>query len=46
MITRLSHVSIAVPNLEAAAERLNALYGLVLFRKVLGKKSGVKLGLP
>jgi methylmalonyl-CoA/ethylmalonyl-CoA epimerase len=43
MITGLSHVSIAVPSLEAAAERLNALYGLAVGEPRVNEEQGIRL---
>ena len=43
MITGLSHVSIVVPDLEAAAERLKNVYGLVLGEPQVNEQQGVRL---
>lgn len=43
MITGLSHVSIVVPDLEAAAARLKAVYGLELGEAKLNEEQGVRL---
>ena len=43
MITGLSHVSIAVPSLEAAAQRLKELYGLEVGAAKLNEEQGVRL---
>jgi len=43
MITGLSHVSIAVPNLEAAAKRLKDLYGLEVGTARVNEQQGVRL---
>ena len=43
MITGLSHVSIAVPSLEAAAARLKALYGLVVGEPRVNEEQGIRL---
>jgi len=43
MITGLSHVSIAVPNLEAAAKRLKAVYGLETGPVKVNEEQGVRL---
>ena len=43
MITGLSHVSIAVPNLEAAAKRLRELYGLEVGAAKVNEEQGVRL---
>jgi methylmalonyl-CoA/ethylmalonyl-CoA epimerase len=43
MITGLSHVSIAVPSLEAAAKRLKDLYGLEVGVAKVNEQQGVRL---
>jgi methylmalonyl-CoA/ethylmalonyl-CoA epimerase len=43
MITGLSHVSIVVPNLEAAVERLKRLYGLAAGEPQVNAEQGVRL---
>ena len=43
MITGLSHVSIAVPNLEAAAMRLKEVYGLQAGAAKVNEEQGVRL---
>jgi methylmalonyl-CoA/ethylmalonyl-CoA epimerase len=43
MITGLSHVSIAVPSLEAAAKRLKELYGLEVGAAKVNEQQGVRL---
>ena len=43
MITGLSHVSIAVPSLEAAAKRLKELYGLGIGPVKVNEQQGVRL---
>jgi methylmalonyl-CoA/ethylmalonyl-CoA epimerase len=43
MITGLSHVSIAVPSLEAAAKRLKELYGLEVGAPKVNEEQGVRL---
>ena len=43
MITGLSHVSIAVPSLEAAAKRLKDLYGLDVGAAKVNEEQGVRL---
>jgi methylmalonyl-CoA/ethylmalonyl-CoA epimerase len=43
MITGLSHVSIAVPSLEAAAKRLQELYGLAAGEPMLNEQQGIRL---
>jgi len=43
MITGLSHVSIAVPSLEAAAKRLKELYGLDVGAATVNEEQGVRL---
>lgn len=43
MITGLSHVSIAVPSLEAAAKRLKDLYGLETGAVKVNERQGVRL---
>jgi len=43
MITGLSHVSIAVPSLEAAAKRLKELYGLEVGAAKVNEEQGVRL---
>ena len=43
MITGLSHVSIAVPSLEAAAKRLKELYGLEVGATKVNEQQGVRL---
>lgn len=43
MITGLSHVSIAVPSLEAAAKRLKDLYGLEAGAAKVNEQQGVRL---
>ena len=43
MITGLSHVSIAVPSLEAAAKRLKETYGLDVGAAKLNEQQGVRL---
>lgn len=43
MITGLSHVSIVVPSLDAAAQRLRAVYGLALGEVKTNEQQGVRL---
>lgn len=43
MITGLSHVSIVVPSLDAAAKRLKEVYGLTLGEAHLNEQQGVRL---
>ncbi len=43
MITGLSHVSIVVPSLEAAAKRLDEVYGLTLGEVKVNEQQGVRL---
>jgi methylmalonyl-CoA/ethylmalonyl-CoA epimerase len=43
MITGLSHVSIAVPSLEAATKRLKDLYGLEVGAAKVNEQQGVRL---
>jgi methylmalonyl-CoA/ethylmalonyl-CoA epimerase len=43
MINGLSHVSIVVPNLEAAARELNAKYGLEVGVPMVNAEQGVRL---
>ena len=43
MITGLSHVSIVVPNLDAAAKRLDEVYGLALGEVKTNEQQGVRL---
>lgn len=43
MITGLSHVSIAVPSLEAAAGRLRELYGLAVGNAMVNEEQGIRL---
>ena len=43
MITGLSHVSIAVPSLEAAAKRLKEIYGLEAGAAKVNEEQGVRL---
>jgi methylmalonyl-CoA/ethylmalonyl-CoA epimerase len=43
MITGLSHVSIAVPSLEAAARRLREVYGLEVGTAKVNEQQGVRL---
>jgi len=43
MITGLSHVSIVVPNLDAAARRLKEAYGLVVGAVQVNEEQGVRL---
>lgn len=43
MITGLSHVSIAVPSLEAAAERLKDVYGLTVGETRVNEQQGIRL---
>jgi len=43
MITGLSHVSIAVPSLEAAAKRLKEVYGLTVGAANVNEEQGVRL---
>ncbi len=43
MITGLSHVSIAVPSLEAAAKRLQELYGLTVGEPMVNEQQGIRL---
>lgn len=43
MITGLSHVSIAVPSLEAAAKRLKDIYGLDIGPVKVNEQQGVRL---
>ena len=43
MIAGLSHVSIVVPDLNAAAERLRTLYGLTVNAPMVNDEQGVRL---
>ncbi|MBX9810063.1 MAG: methylmalonyl-CoA epimerase [Burkholderiales bacterium] len=43
MITGLSHVSIVVPDLRAAAQRLGEVYGLTLGETKVNEQQGVRL---
>jgi methylmalonyl-CoA/ethylmalonyl-CoA epimerase len=43
MITALSHVSIAVPSLEAAAQRLKEIYGLEAGAVKVNEEQGVRM---
>ena len=43
MITALSHVSIAVPSLEAAAKRLKEVYGLEIGKIEVNEQQGVRM---
>jgi len=43
MVTGLSHVSIAVPDLEAAARQLNDKYGLNVGARMVNAEQGVRL---
>lgn len=43
MITGLSHVSIVVPSLDAAAKRLREIYGLALGKVSVNEQQGVRL---
>lgn len=43
MITALSHVSIAVPNLKAAAQRLKEVYGLEAGAEKVNEEQGVRM---
>lgn len=43
MITGLSHVSIAVPSLDAAAKRLKEVYGLEIGAAKVNEQQGVRL---
>ena len=43
MITGLSHVSIVVPNLEAAAKRLKEVYGLEIGATRVNEEQGVRM---
>ena len=43
MVTGLSHVSIAVPDLEAAARQLHDKYGLSVGARMLNAEQGVRL---
>ena len=43
MVTGLSHVSIAVPDLEAAARQLNDKYGLSVGARMVNAEQGVRL---
>jgi len=43
MITGLSHVSIAVPSLEAAAKRLQEVYGLSIGAVMVNEQQGVRM---
>ena len=43
MITGLSHVSIVVPDLAAAAEKLEKIYGLVVDEAKVNDEQGVRL---
>ena len=43
MITGLSHISIAVPSLQAAAQRLNELYGLAVGESRVNEQQGIRL---
>ncbi len=44
MITGLSHISIVVPSLDAAARRLKDVYGLELGEVKVNEQQGVRLG--
>jgi methylmalonyl-CoA/ethylmalonyl-CoA epimerase len=43
MITGLNHISVAVPDLEAAARQLSEKYGLVLGPRLVNAEQGVRL---
>lgn len=43
MITGLSHVSIVVPNLDAAAQRLKSVFGLAVGEAKVNELQGVRL---
>ena len=43
MISGLSHVSLAVPSLEAAAKRLKDVYGLEIGRVAVNEEQGVRM---
>jgi methylmalonyl-CoA/ethylmalonyl-CoA epimerase len=43
MITGLSHVSIVVPDLDVAAERLSKLFGLAIGETKVNEQQGVRL---
>ena len=43
MIIGLSHVSIAVPSLEAAAKRLKEVYGLTVGASTVNEDQGIRL---
>lgn len=43
MITGLSHVSLAVPSLEAAAKRLKEIYGLDVGKIAVNEEQGVRM---
>jgi methylmalonyl-CoA/ethylmalonyl-CoA epimerase len=43
MITGLSHVSLAVPSLEAAAKRLKEVYGLEIGSVAVNEEQGVRM---
>lgn len=43
MITGLSHVSLAVPSLEAAAKRLKQVYGLEIGKIEVNEQQGVRM---
>jgi methylmalonyl-CoA/ethylmalonyl-CoA epimerase len=43
MITGLSHVSLAVPSLEAAAKRLKEVYGLAIGKIEVNEQQGVRM---
>ena len=43
MITGFSHVSIAVPSLDAAAKRLLEIYGLVVGEPMVNVEQGIRL---
>lgn len=43
MITGLSHVSIVVPSLDAAAQRLREVYGLTLGEVKVNEQQGVRM---
>ncbi len=43
MITGLSHVSLAVPSLEAAAKRLKEIYGLDIGKIAVNEQQGVRM---
>ena len=45
MITGLSHVSIAVPDLEAAARELDRKYGLKVGPRMMNQAQGVRLAI-